>query len=483
MDENKEKETGASQEELLKQELEELAKTFQEELDKAKAQEAERLEAEGELIQELEDVQALEEAEDEEIPEQELCECCGERRRGTKKNPDSPYCYNCEKALRHYPFELLNIIIPALAIAFCFYACYIFSNYSGVYTSAQLADKYASQNKLYTASAAYDTAAEKMQNKKINGEMVYKRAYECRYKSGMFADDAINTEVFKDWELKLPHMKTVYASYLESLEMDATQSAISAIFYEYGDEEFDKLPYDEIIKKIEALNDEPAKVLPLIDGETEEEISTTAPYNIKVQNYNRAMILYFEFYISAVCEKDYKTQISYLEKLREEFPEKTWIYAAMLGDLYNKTGKDINELYKQMKKVNEEDSTADVVKATSLRINGKYDEAMKLCDKFIDKEDTYGYEFMRQKAICCLLKNDYETAYKFAYEAYTMSTIPVTANTLMICSVKNNKLDTYEEVEKLFKESDMDISKEVLAVKDGSKSVEDIFMKGDFDAA
>ena len=33
---------------------------------------------------------------DEEPSEAELCECCGEKRRGTKADPDSPYCEECD---------------------------------------------------------------------------------------------------------------------------------------------------------------------------------------------------------------------------------------------------------------------------------------------------------------------------------------------------------------------------------------------------
>ena len=490
MDENKEKELNATEDERLKQELEELAKTFQEELDKAKAEEAaktetddtENTENEGELIQELEDLEHIEEEEDE-IPEKELCVCCGEKRRGTKKNPDSEYCYECEKALRHYPFELLNVIIPVLAVAFCLYGCYIFSNYMSIYTSAQQADKYVSQNKLYTAYSAYDTAVNKMKAKKVNGEMIYKRSLDCAYKSGEFLNSSVDTAVFKEWELKLPHLKSVYDIQRETLEMDATRAAIEGIIYQYDVENVEDLPYDKIIKEIEALTDEPAKMAPLIDGETEEEISTTTAYNIKVKRYNRPMILYYEFYLSVVCEKDIETQISFLEKIREESPEKTWLYAAMLGDLYNKSGKDTTEICKYMRSINSEDTGADVIEATALRIKGKYDESIEICNKFIDREDIYMYEFCRQKAICYLLKGDYSTAYKAAYEAYSQSTIPLTANLLMICSIATENTDVYDEIAELYAESEVDISEEVLAYKDGTMTLEQIFTKGDFDVA
>ena len=214
MDENKENNVNSAEDEQLKKELDQLAKVFQEELDKAKAQEIdEESEArDGEevfggegLIQDLEDVQTVshDESETEEIPEEELCECCGEKRRGTKKNPDSPYCYECEKALRHYPFELLNVIIPLLIIALSLYCCYIFSDNIGIYAAVQQADKYVSEKKLYTASSAYDMAIEKMESGNINGELVYKRALDCSYKTGMFLNSDLKEDVFKTIKLCL----------------------------------------------------------------------------------------------------------------------------------------------------------------------------------------------------------------------------------------------------------------------------------------
>lgn len=486
MDENKEKDLNASADDELKAELEELARTFQQELDKAKAQELDGADEDvhsGELIQDLEDIETVEQPqEDEEIPEEELCGCCGEKRKGTKKNPDSDYCYECEKALRHYPFELLNVIIPVLAILFCFYGCYVFSNHSAVYSASAKAENYIKQNKLYTAFSAYEMAIDKMKSDKMNGEMLYKRYYDCAYESGMFMQVQLDSEVFKSWELKLPHLKSVAKAHREFLEIESTQSAVQEIFYAYDSIDNPKeLPYDEIIKKLEALTDQPAKTTPLIDGETEEEIVTTPIYNIKAQKYSRPMILYFEFYVAVICEKDLATQTVFLEKIREEYPEKVWIYGSVLGDLYNKQGKDVKELCNYMKSLNSEDSSADVIEVTSLRIKGDYDAAIELCDKFIDKDDTYASEFLRQKAICCLLKGDSSSAYKFASDAYSNSATPLTADLLMLCSVATSNTEIYDEIAALYKDSEMEIEQEVLDYKNGKITVEQIFTKGDFD--
>lgn len=490
MDENKEKnlDENFDENERLKQELEELAKTFQEELDKAKEEEENRANAmnSSELIQELEDLEEIEEAEEEqaeELTDENRCECCGEKRKGTKKNPDSPYCYECEKALRHYPFELLNLIVPMILVALCCYGVIIFGHNIDVYTSAQLADKYAKQGKLYTANAAYKMAADEMNEANVNGELIYKRLIENSYKAGTTNEDLDATEIFKSWELKLPYMKSIYDIYMESIEMDATQYAIQELFYKYDQEKIEDLDYDGLMAEIDELIEKTATPVPYYDGETEEEIKTTAPFDLKLQNYSKPMILYFKFYVASIYGKDFDTQIKFLEQIKEEYPEKTWLYGALLGDLYNKTGKDITELYDNMKKINNEDTTADVIKAGSLRINGKYDEAIKLCNKFIEKEDAYSYEFLRQKAICFMLQGQNKDAYSAAYSAYEQNAIPLTVNVLMIASIITDNEESYKELEKLYTDSDYTIPQEVIDFKDGKTTVEKIFTKGDFDVA
>ena len=76
-----EKNENAAANDALQKELSELASLFEEELKKAK-KEAEECENDEELppIQELDPVEECCEAE-EEIPEEDLCLCCGERRR------------------------------------------------------------------------------------------------------------------------------------------------------------------------------------------------------------------------------------------------------------------------------------------------------------------------------------------------------------------------------------------------------------------
>ena len=80
-------EAAPAMEDALVQELEGIRDLLQQELDKA---------GEEPLIQALDETQE-EPQEDEAIPEEELCTCCGERRRDTSFGEDYPYCTECRE--------------------------------------------------------------------------------------------------------------------------------------------------------------------------------------------------------------------------------------------------------------------------------------------------------------------------------------------------------------------------------------------------
>jgi hypothetical protein len=91
----------------LNDELEKLVKTFQEELDKA---------------QELSDEEFVEVFADElgVIEDEDLCECCGERRRDKSRGKNYPYCSVCRENMKYYPLNFSGIITAVVFIAVSF---------------------------------------------------------------------------------------------------------------------------------------------------------------------------------------------------------------------------------------------------------------------------------------------------------------------------------------------------------------------------
>ena len=133
-------------------------------------------------------------------------------------------------------------------------------------------------------------------------------------------------------------------------------------------------------------------------------------------------------------------------------------------------------------KYNSENPVVYVIKTTSLRIQGKYDEAIELAQKYIDRNDTYAYEFLRQQALCYLMKGEYKNAYDAANSSYGLygNTLQ-SVDTLALCSIASNNMSTYDELTKLLEENEVQFSDEVTAYKNGTLTLEDILTKGDFD--
>ncbi len=463
--------------EALKKELEELKETFQQELDKAAAEAStENAKTEEPDVNE----------EEEELSEDMLCECCGENKRGTKNNPDSPFCPDCDKALRRYPFDFLNIIIMIIVIGFSFYACYVFAGNANVYVDALNAQKAEKENMLYTANSDYSTLLETMNDKSIRGEMVYKRAILNLSKIGGYQDMEEYTESFKTWELKFPHFKSVANAFEEKNAFERTRDTCYEIIYSNIPEdamEPSEVPYDTIITQLEALESQSLEPVTYSEEDVSDGlVTTTAAYSIEADAYSKAMISYFKFYTAAISEQPAETQIGFLEEIKNDYPEMTWLYGPMLGDLYVKAQKDVTDYCAFLKEVNAEDSYADVAMATSLRIQGNYEDSLLLCKQKVSENDDYTFEYYRQSALSCLALGEYDTACtaaKSAYDEYNYS-IQV-LDTLALCYAAAGNEDGYSEVEQIFAQSGMTVSDEVKDYKDGKITLDNIIKEGDFD--
>ena len=133
MSKDKTKNGGQPENNDYREEMEELARIFKEELDKA-VQDAEdaaqiddldTMEVEGYNPKEL----SLDESKKPAAPlsEDMLCECCGERPRGTKKNPDSVFCEDCEAILEKYPYDWKGILAIVVVLGIVISAFILFA--------------------------------------------------------------------------------------------------------------------------------------------------------------------------------------------------------------------------------------------------------------------------------------------------------------------------------------------------------------------
>lgn len=122
-------------------------------------------------------------------------------------------------------------------------------------------------------------------------------------------------------------------------------------------------------------------------------------------------------------------------------------------------------------------------KAEILRRRNKLDEAIEICRKgIVAGSDS---EIYRQQAIAYLLKSDKDNALEAIKQSYELASqdsengISIqTANTVALICFICDDTKTYEEIEAMFKQSNMEFSDSVKKCIKGDITFEDIFMKG-----
>ncbi len=490
-----EMQAGSDGEQSLHDELEDLARVFQEELDRAKAQAREDAnrtdDAPGILIQSLDDLPDVQrEADAEAAPkdgtEETLCECCGERPSGTQKDPDSPYCSVCDEGLRHYPFDFLNVLLALVLLVFVFYGGYQFADHTEVFVRTAQADSLAADNELYSALDAYTQAEEAMSSDRINGELVYKRAALTMYKLGYMSNVVELGNNIPAWELNLPHFRSTKTQLNRAAQFLATGDAATEILSPYMSMSAQDIPYDDVLAQLEALKTASPEETSAAEETTDEvgttEAADTDTYTPQYTGYSTAMVTFYQYYLALISDRPLETQIGFVEEMQSLAPEETWMYATLLGELYAKTGRDIEPICTKMLEVNAEDDTPALLRVIALRTAGDYDEAISQSEAQIEAGNEYASELYRQIGLCYLLQGDYETAYEKVNEGFHLTNPSIQlVNTLALCASAAGEEDAYAEAADLLTSSGYTISEEVLEYRAGTRTIESIFTEGDLD--
>lgn len=483
-----EPQAGSDGEQSLHDELEDLARVFQEELDRAKAQAREDAnrtdDAPGILIQSLDDLPDVQrEADAEAAPkdgtEETLCECCGERPSGTQKDPDSPYCSVCDEGLRHYPFDFLNVLLALVLLVFVFYGGYQFADHTEVFVRTAQADSLAADNELYSALDAYTQAEEAMSSDRINGELVYKRAALTMYKLGYMSNVVELGDAVHSWELQLPHFRAMKTALDRAEQFLATGDAATEILSPYMSMSAQEIPYDDVLAQLEALKTAVPEETTAAEGE---DTTDDGAYEPQYSGYNTAMVAFYQYYLALISDQSLETQLGFLEEIRSLEPEETWIYAALLGELYAKTGRDIEPICTKMLEVNAEDDTPALLRVIALRTAGDYDEAIAQSEAAIADNNVNASELYRQIGLCYLLQGDYETAYEKVSEGFQTTNPSIQLiNTMALAASAAGEEDAYTEVADLLTNNGYVVSEEVLEYRAGTRTIESIFTEGDLD--
>lgn len=476
----------------LDKELEEIRDYFQQELDKAKAD-----------AQEAPDGEDESDDTDEDEPKNEnLCLCCGEK----EKMEGSDYCEDCHEAMRHYPFKLTYFIVAIFVVIASIFAVDKIAEINTGWVYAYEGDVLASEGMYTSATEKYQYAQNYLYRCKVEPKIVYLHSLETSYEHGGFnVITAFPTSVatlFEEWELNLPHMKTLKKDYMRSQEMLATLQKIQTdVFAEYRETPPEELPYDEIISKISELED-----LVLCIGidengnELTEEVteqqsgtvsSSNAVYFKRETKYDTAMIQYFKYYLAYICDRPNEERIGYLEAVKANAPDMEWLYANELGIAYAEKGDKEKALeYADLISSHAEPEIASyyIRSIVAKTVDKDYDKAIEYCRQ--GNSEYESEELYHQIVINYLLKGDYKQAQKSAQEAYDFGMDLNSVNTLAFCALINKDEEKYKEMEELYKEYNSNLEEDsdkaefyqsVIDLRDGKKTVEQILEQGGYD--
>ena len=484
-----------------REEMEELARIFKEELDKATAEEKlanpepEELEVEGY------EVTMGEKKPVEELTEDELCECCGERARGTEKNPDSPFCSECEAILERYPYDWKGATsaIVMLFVTLAAVVCFIIN--VPVFSYTVEGEKAYNDNKLYTAMQKYDKALEAIAEE---DEGKFLNLYEKRILAShaLLDMDTVLNETglyFSETTRKLPMYKDVGKIADELVGMQASVLAIQDVLSQYND--ISDHNYNEVISSLDALSGKKIYVSgSAYHLEGEENFTPTGKEDI--YTVDEAWIYVYKYSAAQYVGKDNKVIADFLAKASENSDYISSLVNPLLAATYVGIGEyeKAEALLPEIKNANAESIDYHMVQSMLYRYKDKdYQkgidtclEGLNLLTKIPDGSDMIaqlGYVLSMQKTLNYIMLEDYKNAYAsaeecYSYQAETYAVSVQVRDLYAMLALQTGDIDTYNSLEeeiKQYADEASGFSQDVKDYKDGKLTLQEIAMSGGYD--
>ncbi len=451
----------------LVKELEGIRDLLQNELDSANdeaeitVRHEEVLDENGELIQELDEIDEEHDGEETDEPkEKRICACCGENECDDSFGEDYPYCTECRKLMTASPVHvggilmaLVMIIVAGASLFFCA------KNSSGYMTLIDAETAY-SEKKLIDAATSYNSYLQSVSSSDDVSLKAVKSLIEIFSSMGYYNDASTlvttygenNPSIGKNEKYsKIPE---TYASFL------ATSSAINSAIGDVinSNEKFD---YDEKAAELDKL---------LKEGKDKEGTA-----------YSEIFIEYYKYVLMSLAKVDSSKQIEQLLKVMElDKGENPWIYMPNLVSVYANEGDSENagRYFEECMKVNIQESDLYMVYANAFRFGEKVD-----ADKILEIADrakaswpsTAAPGYQQIYAVAYLLKGDGENAMKAIEEYVGQGNYTVSAcNLYALCSLYVKDNDGYQKMVDLFKNSGSSIGKTIVKYKNGKMTLKEV---------
>ncbi len=451
-------------EEELHDELEKLAETFRNELNKAKEQGAVKI-GEVAVVDENNNV----------IPQEELCECCGERRKDTSFSENYQYCSECRERMKRYPISIVSafIAIVVIVIAVAGVGGFI-TDFSG-YNSARLAKNADSENKKFSAVEYYDEAITYFDEKDVVAKKLYKDSALAVFDTlpqGVASFNEVSERLEKsvtELEAKLPLFKGYKDLRDKALIMYDTFGAFYTTLnnVEYGTfDETDKETITKIYNDIGALADKEVTIKSMTGGDDE------------TVTYDKAGVLFSQF-MFAYTYGDFDKAYEAISALWENYPQYIQMFGYEFATIEIQSGNHKNALKiaEAVKQNNAEDSSPYVIYAYSERMKGNYDKAIKYADEGV-KLDSQNPDLYRQKAIALMLKKDFDGAKKELETALGISEYGVLYYTYLIVATEAGDTETVEKINTVLENAGLKTPEKIQNYIDGKLTYKEIFMEG-----
>lgn len=483
-----------------REEMEELARIFKEELDKA-TEEAEATETVEEYEVEGYEVTMGDIKPAKELTEDELCECCGERARGTEKNPDSPFCSECEAILEKYPYDWkgatasIVTLFVALAAIFCFVANMPLFSYTVE------AEKAYNEGNLFTANQKFNKALEAISEEDSGAFLnVYEKRILLNYR--MLDMDTVLADAdtyFSDIAKKMPMYKDVAEIEEEIMQMQSTVLVIQDVISQYND--ISDNNYDEIINKLNALSGKKIYVTTVsYHLEGEEGFTPTGKEDVYI--CSDAWIEMYKYSAAQYLEKDAEIITGFLSSAAEKSDYVETLVNPLLAATYVGTGdyEKAEALLPIIQEANKENIDYNMIKSMLYRYRDKdYQKGIDTCisglnmlARIPDSSDMIaqiGYILSMQKTLNYIMLNDYKNAYAsaeecYSYQAETYSISVQVRDMYAMLALETGDTETYKTLEEEIKEygdAEAGFSQDVKDYKAGKVTLQELAQSGGYD--
>ena len=409
---------------------------------------------------------------DEFIDEEDLCRCCGEKRRDVDFGEDYPYCADCREMMKHNPINPMGVLVTILVVLVAALSFGLMTTNINDYSS--LADAQAAYDggKLSTALVGYLGYMNEVDTEKPHSSSALRYGTELLTKLGYYdyALDYIN-RFYDDKDLSKPWNKTV----AEDKEYNETLgNTLNYVSENLGDD-MNAGEFDKVIKALDKLIEENAE-------KPEDE-----RFNAVYLEYAK----YFMMTNRGDDQQDILDQLLKVEKTDDELygGKNSWMYLDYLLRQYSRLGDadSAKACFDRVMDINSQDVYAYVYysdlfrfsvneKSSEDELKASAEEIRKiaaLCAETFEPEFSYPI-YYRLYALSYLLSGEYDTALTNmeTYLNEAGGNLSVSDfNLYALCAVAAEDNEKYEQIESNLQMQGYSLSKSVTKLAAGKGSV------------